>query len=473
MVVGQIEDAVDFLVVGAGPGGYVAALRASQLGREVTLIDRDGAEGVGGVCLRVGCIPSKALIEVADLAHRAREAKAFGIEASFGAFDMARFRAWKGEVVTGLTDGVRALLKAAKVTVAAGEFRLTGPDSGVLTPAEGQPRFIRFASLVLATGSRPLALDALPVDGATVLDSTAALDLAEVPKTLAVIGAGYIGLEIGTAMAKLGAKVTLIEAEARILPSLDAHLARPVARRLKALGVAVMCGARAAGLARGRLTVKTTDGETKIAAERVIVAVGRTPNTDDIGLEAAGLKTGAHGMLEVAPDRRIADHIAAIGDITPGPALAHKAMAEAQVAAEALSGGRTAFSPQAVPAVVFSDPEVATVGLTESAARAEGIEVACATFPVSASGRARTLDAREGFLQIVADKADGRVLGVHVAAPHASELIAEAALAIEMGATVADLALTIHPHPTMSELAMEAAHVGIGQPIHISVLAKR
>jgi dihydrolipoamide dehydrogenase len=473
MVVGQIEEAVDFLVAGAGPGGYAAALRAAQSGRRVTLIDRDGADGAGGVCLRVGCIPSKALIEVAELANRAREAEAFGLKASFEPFDMARFQAWKADVVKGLTDGVRTLLKAGKVEVLAGEFRLNGPESGVLTPPDGQARFLKFDSLVLATGSRPAELAELPFADGRVLDSTAALALDRVPKSLAVIGAGYIGLELGTAFAKLGAKVTLVEAEARVLPAMESSLARAVERRLKALGVGVMTGARAEGFERGRLTVRTEDGETKVPAECVIVAVGRKPNTDDLGLETANIAADNRGLLEVAPDRRLTDTIAAIGDITPGPALAHKATAEAQVAAEALSGQRSAFTAEAVPAVVFSDPEVATAGLTEAEATEQGLDVETANFPVAASGRARTLAAREGSLQIVAEKGDGRVLGVHIAAPHASELIAEAVLAIEMGATMADLALTIHPHPTMSEMTTEAAHVGIGHPIHVAAPVKR
>jgi dihydrolipoamide dehydrogenase len=473
MVVGQIEEPVEFAVVGGGPGGYAAALRAARLGRRVTLIDRDGADGVGGVCLRVGCIPSKALIEAAEHAHRARAGERMGVTARLEAVDMKRFQAWKSEVVGGLTDGVRRLLKNAKVEIVGGEFRFTGASTGVINTPDGQPGFVRFDDLVLATGSRPVELAELPLDGKRVLDSTGALDLDHVPRTLAVVGAGYIGLEIGIAFAKLGAKVSLIEAEARILPTMDAHLVRPVARTLKALGVEVHANARALGHGRGRLAVATGDGESTLAAEVVVVAVGRRPNTDDLGLDEAGLSPGESGLLAVAGDRRLASHVAAIGDITPGPALAHKATAEALVAADALCGRKTAFVAQAIPAVVFSDPEIATVGLTESEAEAEGIDAEAATFPLTASGRARTLGAREGFLQIVADKHDGRILGVHIAAPHASELIAEGALAIEMGATLEDLALTIHPHPTLSEQYAEAAHLGLGQPLHMSVLARR
>ena len=473
MVVGRIEEPLDLVVVGAGPGGYAAALRAAQLGRKVTLIDRDGAAGVGGVCLRIGCIPSKALIEAAEAARHAREAAAMGIEVKLESIDMARFQAWKGEVVDGLTGGIRGLLKNAGVEIAAGTFRFTGESTGVIASEDDQPRFVRFEDLVLATGSRPVTLADLALDGKRILDSTGALALDRVPKTLAVIGGGYIGLEIGTAFAKLGAKVTLVEAEARILPTMEAHLTRPVARRLKALGVAVRTGARALGHSRGKLTIADAKGESKIAAEVVVVAVGRTPNTDDLGLDLAGLAADDSGLIAVADDRRTAPHIAAIGDIVPGRALAHKATAEAQVAAEALCGRNTAFVATSVPAVVFSDPEIATVGMTEAEAKAEGIEPETATFPLAASGRARMLNAREGFAQVVAEAGGGPILGVHIAGPHASELIAEGTLAVEMGASLEDLALTIHPHPTLSEQLAEAAHLALGRPIHIGLGVKR
>ncbi len=468
MVVGQVSEPADLVVVGAGPGGYAAALRAAQLGRRVLLVDRDGEDGAGGVCLRVGCIPSKALIEIADLAHRARGAVRAGLAAPGSGADMARFQTWKNEVVAGLTGGVRGLLDAAGVTVARGAFRFTAPGKGVITPDDGQARFVDFTDLILAPGSRPIELPALPFDGADVLDSTGALALEALPETLAIVGAGYIGLEIGIACAKLGARVSIVEAESRILPAMDALLARPVAKTLAALGIDVNVNARAAGYENGCLVLDGADGPRKIAAEKVVVAVGRRPNTDDLELASAGIETDGNGLLAVAADRRLTAHVAAVGDVTPGPALAHKATAEASVAAEALCGRKAAFLPQAIPAVVFSDPEIATAGLTLAEAQAEGIEARATSFPLAASGRARTLAAREGFLQIVADAAEGRVLGVHIAAPHASDLIGEGVLAIEMGATVEDLALTVHAHPTLGELYGEAAHLALGQPLHIS-----
>ncbi len=473
MVVGQVAEPADLVVGGAGPGGDVAALHGARLGRRVMLVDRDGADGVGGVCLRAGCIPSKALIEAADLAERVAGAGRFGIDATLDGIDMARFQTWKGEVIGRLTDGVRGLLKQAGVDIVAGELHLTAADRAVISTGDAPARFIQFRDIVLATGSRPIALADLPFDGEAILDSTAALDLAAVPETLAVVGAGYVGLEIGTALRKFGSRVTIIETEAAILPTMDRHLVRPVARRLEELGVEVAVGATAGSFADGALTVQDANGERRLPVEKVIVAVGRRPNTDDLGLDTVGIDADGQGLLRVAADRRLARHIAAIGDITPGPALAHKAMAEAIVAVDALSGKRAAFSPMAIPAVVFSDPEIATAGLTVAEAEAEGLDAEATTLPLAASGRAATLDRRNGFLQVVADQADGSIVGVHIVGPHASELIGEAVVAIELGASLEDLALSIHPHPTRGEQFAEAAHLALGHQIHVSLVSRR
>ena len=473
MVVGQIAESTDFVVAGAGPGGYVAALRAAQLGRKVTLVDREGSAGVGGVCLRVGCIPSKGLIEAADLAYRtAAEAPAYGLKTKFSGVDMAAFQEWKAELVDGLTSGVRGLLDKAGVRVIAGELRLTRPDEAVVSTTDGQAKFLKFKDLVLATGSRPIELPGFKVNGGTVLDSTGALKLKELPKKVAIVGGGYIGLEIGIALAKLGSKVSIVEALDGVLPTMDRRLAKPVEKRLSELGVDLYAKSKAASFENGKLTINTPDGAKNLAVDRVIVAVGRKPNSDDLGLERAKIAVDNHGLIQVGHDRRVSDHVAAIGDLTPGPALAHKASAEAVVAAEALCGRKVAFQPQAIPAVVFSDPEVATAGLSVSDAKTEGIAIKSANFPLTASGRAKTLNTNNGFLQIIADKSTDVVLGVHIVGPHASDLIAEGVLAIEMGATLEDLALSIHPHPTLSEQYLEAAHHGIGQPIHLAVLGK-
>ena len=473
MVVGRIAEPVDLVVAGGGPGGYVAALHGARLGRKVMLVDRDGDAGVGGVCLRVGCIPSKALIEAADLAGKIGGAKAMGVKARAGGVDMKRFQAWKNKVIGGLTGGVRGLLKQAGVETVAGELRLAGDGTAVIETADGQASFVNFTDIVLATGSRPLALSGLPIDGDRVLDSTGALALDAVPETLAIVGAGYIGVEIGTAFAKLGSRVAMVEAEDGILPGFERRLVRPVEQRLGELGVEVLVGAAAKGLGKKGLVVKGAEGERVVVADKVVVAVGRRPNTDDLGLDGAGIEPDDQGLLAVAADRRIAPHVAAIGDVTPGPALAHKAMAEAIVAVDALCGAKTAFAPAAIPAVVFSDPEIATAGLTAGEAKAQGMDVQTANFPLAASGRAAILGAGDGFLQVVADKADGTVVGVHIAGPHASDLIGEGVLAIELGASLEDLALSIHPHPSLSEQYGEAAHLGLGRPIHMSLVGHR
>jgi dihydrolipoamide dehydrogenase len=461
-VVGEFADQADLLVIGGGPGGYVAALRAAQLGRDVTLVDRDGAAVLGGACLHVGCIPSKALIELADGAERTRSLAAAGLEASGVGVSLERFQAWRGELCADLARGVAGRLERAGVRVVAGEARFNRPDRVAVRTPEDQALFLEFESAVVATGSSPAALPGLPFDGERVLDSTGALALTAVPETVAVVGAGYIGLELGTALAKLGARVTIVEALDHVLPSVDRSLTAPVLRRLRELGVDVRLGARAERLAPGGLVV---DGEV-VPAERVVVAVGRTPATRELGLAAAGVPVGPDGLVRVGADRRATDRIAAVGDVVAGPALAHKATAEAVVAAEALSGRPAAFDPMAVPLVVFTDPEVATVGLTEAQAREQGLDPRVAAFPVAASGRAATLGARDGFTRLVADAATDRVVGVHLVGPHASELVAAGGLAIELLAAPGDVAGTVFAHPTLGEGLREAAELLLGRPVH-------
>ena len=466
MVVGEIAEAVDLLVVGAGPGGYAAALRGAQLGRDVTLVDRDGEDGVGGVCLRVGCVPSKALIELADLRHRTAAATGAGLTGAAPAPDLAAFQRHRAVIVDRLTGGVRGLLRGAGVRVIGGTLRFTRPDQAVVEPTSGPPRFLEFRDVVIATGSRPVPLPALHHDGVVVLDSTDALALDAVPDTAAIVGAGYIGVELGTALAKLGTSVTIVEQGDRILPTLDASLAGPVSRRLAELGVDVLVGATAQAYDCGALVVDQGAERLDVKAEKVIVAVGRRPNTDDLGLDRLGVTPGPGGLLPVGPDRLVRPRVAAIGDVTAGPALAHKAYAEAGIAAEALSGRRAAFDPYGIPAVVFSDPEIATVGLAADQARAEGFHVKISSIPMAANGRAATIGSPAGYAQLVADADTGALLGVHVVGPHASELIAEGTLAIELGATAEDLAETIHPHPTIAEHLEEAARAMLGRPIN-------
>ena len=458
MVVGEVPEGIDVLVVGAGPGGYTAALRAAQLGRDVTVVDTDGAAGVGGVCLRTGCIPSKALIELASAAHRARGLAHAGLMVDGVAVDLGRFQEYKDRVVGRLGDGMRRQLDAAGVRVAKGRFRFTRADQAVIERDDGGPsRFVEFRDVVLATGSRPATLPHLPCDGRNVLDAADVLALDTLPARVAVVGGGYIGVELGTALAKLGARVTIVEALGRLLPAMDPAVAPPVLASLTALGVDVLTNAQACEFDGRGLEVETPTGARDVGVEVVVVAVGRRPNSDALGLEAAGIRPAADGLLAVAADRRAARHIAAIGDLTPGPALAHKASAEAEVAAEALCGKPAAFDPAAIPAVVFSDPEVAVAGVSADEARAAGMTARVSAVPLAASGRAATLDARHGFVRLVIDADTDAVVGAQIVGPHASELIAEAVLAIEMAASPVDLAAAIHPHPTLSELLSDAA----------------
>lgn len=473
MVVGEMPSSVDLLVVGGGPGGYVAAIAAAQLGRQVVVVDSLGEAGLGGVCVNVGCIPSKALIELAHATHGVSDWTNRGMKiASQPTVDMKDFQTWKTEVVTGLNGGVRQLLKTAGVEVRQGFFRFTRKDQGVLEFGDAPPTHIQFKNCIIATGSRPTMIPALPHDGKRILDSSDVLALDVLPKSIAIVGGGYIGVELGTALAQLGSKVVMIEAGDRLLPALPSTLVSPVAKRLGEIGVDVRVKTTVVSDDGKALTVVNDGVNSTIDVDYVVVAIGRTPNTDDIGLEVLGVTPNARGILEVGPDLLVTPKIAAIGDITPGPALAHKASAEAHVAAEVLSGHDAKFDPTAIPAVVFSDPEIAMTGLTVDEAKEAGYQAVGSMFPMAASGRAFTLGDKAGFAQIV-HTPEGVLLGAQVVGAHASEYIAEVTLAIEMGASLQDLADTIHPHPSMSETLPEAARVGLGHPIHVSPKRQR
>ena len=470
MVVGEVATGTDVLVIGGGPGGYAAALRAAALGKSVTLVERDR---IGGVCLNVGCIPSKSLIHAADVAASGAEAAAMGIDLT-ATVDMERVQTWMAGIVSGLTGGVARLLRAAGVTVVTGNARFATSKRVAVWEGAGvggdaqdaAAHFYEFTSAIVATGSRPIELAELPFDGGRVLDSTGALALDRIPGRLVVVGAGYIGVELGTAFAKLGADVTLVELTDRLLPGMPPRLARVVERALRNRGVGLHLGTKALGLDGDDLVVEGPEGENRLPADAVVVAVGRRPNTDALGLQQAGVRLDAAGLVPVDPTRRAAKGIYAIGDITAGPALAHKATAEAEVAALSAAGRPAAFDPATVPAVVFSDPEVATVGLTTEQATGAGAEVSTFTFPLAASGRAITLGRTGGHVEVVAERGDGTVLGIHMVGPGVAELAFAAALAVEMGATVEDVALTIAPHPTISEAITEAAKGAAGRPLH-------
>jgi dihydrolipoamide dehydrogenase len=436
MVVGEVATSADVVIIGGGPGGYTAALRCAAGGKDVVLVER---EFIGGVCLNVGCIPSKALIHAASLAHDARSGGGWGITTSV-AVDLSVTREAIDGVVTQLTDGVTGLLSRAKVRVVRGSARLSNVRRVAIETSDGVEH-VEFEHLVVATGSRPIELASLPFDGVRVVDSTGALALKDLPATMTVVGGGYIGIELGTAFAKLGTKVTVVEAGAEILPGMPSNLARVVRTRLAELGVEV------------RLNTTLTAPEGDIT----VVAVGRRPNTADLGLEHAHVKLEASGLITVNPARQTSNpHILAIGDVTSGPALAHKATAEAEVAAATILGVKAAFQPMAIAAVVFSDPEIASVGYTVESAKAVGIPARSQRIPMRVNGRALAAGAPLGSAELVVDE-DGTIIGGHIASVGASELIAEIALAIEMASTATDLALTIHPHPTLGEVWADAA----------------
>lgn len=463
MVVGEVSTSADVLVIGGGPGGYAAALRCAGYGKDVVLVERDA---IGGTCLNVGCIPSKVLIHAAELAHLPVAAAGTGIEMQ-ATVDLPALKRHMTNIVSGLTSGVGSLLAAAGVTVIDGTARFARASRAVVSSGESV-QHIEFDQAIVATGSRPLPLAGLPFDGDRVVGSTGALlGFDEVPQHLAIVGGGYIGVELGTAWAKLGSSVTIVEAQASVLPELDSRLSRVVARRLTTLGVTVMTGALAEAMTDDGLQISTANGPKVVPADRTVVCIGRTPNTEDLGLDIVGVSTGDDGLIPVDASRRAAKRVLAIGDVTAGPALAHKATAEAEVAAKTACGIPATFDVAAIPAVVFSDPEVATVGMTKDSAAAAGITATSFVFPLGASARAKTLGQDTGHMELLTDEV-GTVIGANLAGPNVSELIGEVTLAIEMAATADELAATVHPHPTMSEGLLEAAHGVLGLPLHIA-----
>lgn len=467
MVVGEMLEEVDVLIIGAGPGGYVAAIHAAQLGKSVTIIDK--AE-LGGVCLNRGCIPSKAMISAAHQ-YESSHASAFpGIETT-AKLDFPKVQEWKQSVVDKMTGGVQSLLKGNKVEVISGEAFFTKPDEVRIMHENGGQR-IKFEKCIVATGSRPIELKSLPF-GKRVLSSTEALTLEEVPERLIVVGGGYIGIELGQAFAKFGSKVTIVEGLDSILATFDKQMIRLVERNLKKYDVDVQTKAMAKSVEETDKGVKLTytdksEKEQTIEADYLLVTVGRRPNTDELGLQDAGIELTEKGLIKVDQQGRTSNpNVFAIGDIVPGAALAHKASYEGKVAAEVIAGKPSVVDYRCIPAVVFSDPEMAAVGLTEEEAKKEYNKVAVGRFPYAANGRATALNADAGFVKLISDEESGVLVGAQVVGMEASNMIAELGLAIEMSATLEDVALTIHAHPTLGEMVMEAADVALGQPIHV------
>ncbi len=454
------------LIIGGGPGGYVAAIRAGQLGLDTILIE---ADRLGGTCLNVGCIPSKALIHAAGAAHDLREPQglnAIGLSLGPATLDFARTIAWKDSIVTRLTNGVGALLKKAKVRTLLGMATIVDGKTATVSADTGETR-VAAEHLILATGSEPVELPALKF-GDAVLSSTDALALTEVPGALAVVGAGYIGMELGIAFAKLGAKVTIVEALPKILPLYDAELTQPVVRRLAELGVETLLGARAIAHANGALTVAAADGkERAIPADKALVAVGRRARTTGFGLETLDLTMNGPFLRVDGACATSMRNVWAIGDVTGEPMLAHRAMAQGATVAEIIAGKKRAFDPVAIPAICFTDPEIVAVGLSPDAAKAAHGEIRVGHFPFRANGRAMTLQDDEGFVRVVARADNHVVLGVQAVGAGVSELSAAFSLALEMGARLEDIALTIHAHPTLSEAFHESALAALGQALHI------
>jgi dihydrolipoamide dehydrogenase len=470
------EQKYDAVVIGAGPGGYPAAIRLGQLKVKTAIIER---EYMGGVCLNVGCIPSKAVIHAAKTFDKLSHVGDLGIGiAGKPTLDMKQLQTWKGGVVHKLTSGVRTLLKGNGVDVIDGTAKLeaSGPDGHRVTvQTKSGARTLVAKNVVIATGSRPLEIPGFKIDQQRVIDSTGALALEAVPPRLVVIGGGYIGLELGMVYAKFGSKVTVVEATPSLLGTMDKDCVAVVSRKLKKMGVEVMLDTKAKGWEdkgdRALLHVELPGGKSAGAldADKILLSVGRRPNTEGIGLEAVGVALDKRGFIAADDHLRTnVPGIYAIGDVIGGMMLAHKATKEGEVVAEVIAGHKAAFDVRTIPAVVFTDPEIAATGLTEDEAKARGHKkLRVGKFPFAALGRALSVNDTDGFVKVVADAETGELLGMHIVGNGASDLISEAALAIEMGAVVDDLRLTIHPHPTLSEAVMEASAAALGEAVHI------
>ena len=463
----------DVTVIGAGPGGYVAAIRLAQLGLKTVCVER---EAVGGVCLNWGCIPSKAMISASSLVEHLQHADTMGIKVDGVSVDMAKMKAWKDGIVARLTGGVTELFKRNGIVSVKGDASFVSPDTLRVKGSSGETT-IRTKKTLIATGARPVELPGLKPDGKRIVTSKEALDFTSPPRSLLVVGGGIVGLEIGTYLAKLGSQVTVVELAGQLLTGTDPELVRVVERGLKKRKIEVHLNSKVAHVEHKgdgmEATLSTPKGDVQLAADRVLVAVGFKPNTETLNLGAVGVRTDPRGHVIVDERLRTSQpSVYAIGDVIGPPYLAHKASKEGLVAAEAIAGRNVTLDVKAMPAAIFTDPEIATVGLTEAQAREKGINVKTGNFPFAANGKALSVMAPEGLVKFVADADDDTLLGVHIVGHEASNLIAEAALGIEMGATASDIGLTVHPHPTLSETLMEAAHVVEGHAIHIFVPRK-
>jgi dihydrolipoamide dehydrogenase len=467
MVVGDFPIETDTLVIGAGPGGYVAAIRAAQLGQKVTIVEK---ATLGGVCLNVGCIPSKALISAGHRYENALHSEDMGIKAENVTLDFSKVQEFKAGVVKKLTGGVEGLLKGNKIDIVSGEAYFVDSNT-IRVMDENSAQTYTFKNAIIATGSRPIEIPAFKYSK-RVLDSTGALNLQELPESIVVIGGGYIGTELGGAYASFGTKVTILEGADEILNGFEKQMSALVKRNLKKKGAEIITKALAKGVEETEsgvtIAYEANGEEKKVEADYVFVMVGRKPNTDELGLEQVGIEMSDRGVIKIDKQCRTnVSNIYAIGDIVEGPPLAHKASYEGKIAAEAIAGHPSEIDYLAIPAVVFSDPELASVGYSEKEAKDAGINITASKFPFAANGRALSLNQTDGFLKLITRKEDDIVIGAQIAGPNASDMIAELGLAIEAGMTAEDLAMTIHAHPTLGEITMEAAEVALGNPIHI------
>lgn len=466
---GDIAVKYDVAIIGSGPGGYVAALRAAQLGKSVILIEDTE---LGGVCLNVGCIPSKALIHASSFFRNIEESQLFGISAQAVSLDTEKMQSWKKDVVKKLVEGIAFLCKNYGVEILKGKAFFK--DSRTLgIPNDKNVATVEFDYCIIATGSKPVELPFMKFDERQILSSTGALALRDAPESLAVVGGGYIGLELGIVYAKLGCKVTIIELGDQLLPGTDPELIVPLQKQLEKYGVKILLQSAVEGCEKKDNSVilsvnpKNKGEKFSIEVEKVLVAVGRKPYSEGLQLDTTKVQLDEKGFMIINEQCRTTDNrIFAIGDITGNPMLAHKASRQAKIAAEVIAGHNVAFDNHVVPAVVFTDPEIAYVGLQEHEAKAQGYTVVIGKFPFKALGRALTMNKTEGFVKIVADQESQIVLGIQIVGEHASDLISECALAIEMAAQLEDLASVIHPHPTMPEAIMEAAEDALGKCVH-------
>ena len=465
-----MSDKINIVVIGAGPGGYAAAFLAADLGMRVTVVDME--ENPGGVCLYRGCIPSKALLHVAKLIDEAKESKNWGIEYPKPIIDLDKLRQWKDSVVAKNTGGVRLLSKSRRINYIRGKATFTNSSNISIEKTDGREEYLKFDKAIIATGSRITTIPSLNIESKRFLNSTTALDLPAIPENLLIIGGGYIGLEIGTVYQALGSKVSVVEMMDGLLPGADRDLVSHLSKRIKSKFDEIILNSKVIEMTEIengiQVKIENKDGNTiDKTYDYILMSVGRKPDTSGLGLETTKVTVNDRGWINVNGQLQTNDdNIYAVGDIVGEPMLAHKASHEGRTAVEAIAGDKVAFEPKAIPAVVFTDPEIAWAGLTENKAIEQSISINISKFPWSASGRATTLDRSEGVTKIISEPDTNRILGVGICGPGAGELIAEGVLAIEMAATLTDLKLTIHPHPTLSETVMEAAEVFFGQSTH-------